>query len=106
MRQERRIECYLCVDQQEEGLAMGSPLTPVLANVGIEYIKEIGLSSTSLKPSMWLRYVDDTFLLWPHQEDVQALMDHVNSIQPCISFTMEKKKKKKKKKTSCPSSMC
>ena len=40
--------------------------------------------------TMWLRYVDDTFILWPHQEDVQILLDHMNSIQPSIQFTMEK----------------
>ena len=34
--------------------------------------------------------MDDTFFLWPHQEDVQALMDPVNSIHPSIQFTMEK----------------
>ena len=76
--------------RQEEGLAMGSPLSPVLANVYMEYFEEMALGSTPLKPSMWLRYVDDTFILWPHQEDVQVLMDHVNSIRPSIQFTMEK----------------
>ena len=39
---------------------------------------------------MKLRYVDDKFILWPHQEDVQILIDHVNSIRPSIQFTMEK----------------
>ena len=57
--------------RQEEGLAMCSPLSPVLANIYIEYFEEMVLGSTSLKPSMWLRYVDGTFILWPHQEDVQ-----------------------------------
>ena len=41
--------------QQEEGLAIGSPLLPVLANIYMEYFKEMALGSTSLKPSMWLR---------------------------------------------------
>ena len=59
---------------------MGSPLTPVLDDIYIEYFEEMALGSTSLKPSMWLRYVDDTFILWPHLEDVQILLDHVNSI--------------------------
>ena len=67
-----------------------SPLSPVLANIYIESFEEMALGSTSLKPSMWLRYVDDTFILWPHQEDVQILLDHVNSIRPSIQFTMEK----------------
>ena len=44
---------------------------------------------------MWLRYVDDTFILWPHQEDVQILMNHVNSIRPSIQFTMEKEQDNK-----------
>ena len=68
--------------RQEEGLATGSPLSPVLANM--EYFEEMALGSTSLKPSMWVRYVDNTFILWPHQEDVQISFDHVYSIRPCI----------------------
>ena len=74
---------------QEEWLAMGSPLSPVLANIYMEYFEEMALGSTSLKPCMWLRYVDDTFILWPHQED------HVNSIWPSIQFTMEKEQDNK-----------
>ena len=69
---------------------MGSPLLPVL-----EYFEEMALGSTSLKPSMWLRYVDDTFILWPHQEDVQISLDHVNSIRPSIQFNVEKEQDNK-----------
>ena len=74
---------------------MGTPLSPVLANIYMEYFEEMALGSTSLKPSMWLRYVDDTFILWPHQEDVQILLDHVNSIRPSIQFTIEKQQDNK-----------
>ena len=81
--------------RQEEGLAIGSPLSPVLANIYMEYFEEMALGSTSLKPSMWLRYVDDTFILWPHQEDVQILLDQVNLIQPSIQFTTEKEQDNK-----------
>ena len=59
---------------------MGSPLSPVLANIYMEYFEEMALGSRSLKPSMRLRYIDDTFILWPHQEDVQTLFDQVNSM--------------------------
>ena len=55
----------------------------------LTYTWNMALGSISLKPSM-CRYVDDTFILWPHQEDVQTLHDHVNSIRPSIQFTMEK----------------
>ena len=66
--------------QEEEGLAMGLPLSPVLAKIFLEYIEEMALRSTSLKLSMWLRCVDDTLILWSHQEVVQTLLDHANSI--------------------------
>ena len=55
----------------------------------------MALGSTSLKPSMWLRYVDDTFILWPHQKDIQILLDHMNSIRPSLQFTMEKEQDNK-----------
>ena len=44
---------------------------------------------------MWLRYVDDTFILWPHQEDIQILLDHVNSIWKSVQFSMEKEEDNK-----------
>ena len=56
--------------QQEKGLDMGFPLSSVLANVYMEYLEEMALRSTTLKPSIWLRYVDDIFFLWAHPEDV------------------------------------
>ena len=76
--------------RQKEGLVMSSPLSPVLANIYMEYFEEMPLGSTSLKLSLWLKRVDDTFILWPHQEDVQILLDHMNSIWSSIQFTMEK----------------
>ena len=60
--------------RQEEGPSMGSPLSPVLANIYIEYFEEMVLGSTSVKQYMWLRYVYDTFIPWAHQEDIQTLL--------------------------------
>ena len=74
---------------------MGLPLSPALANIYMEYFEDMASRSTSLKPSMQLRYIDDTFILWPQQEDVQILLDHVNSIRPSIQFTMEKEQDNK-----------
>lgn len=42
-----------------------------------------------LKPTVSLRYTDDT-ILWPHQEAVKILLDHVNL---GIQFTMEENTK-------------
>ena len=48
----------------------------------MDYFKEMALTFTSQKPSMWLKYADETFLLWSNQEDVQVQIDHVDSIHP------------------------
>ena len=45
---------------RQEGLAIGSPLSPTLQNIYMEYFEEIALGAISLKPSTWLWYVDDT----------------------------------------------
>ena len=78
--------------QQNEGMAMGSPLSPVMANIYMEHFEQEALETAPLKPSLWLRYVDDTFVLWQHQEDATSLLDHLNSIESDIQFTMEKEK--------------
>ena len=75
---------------KKEGLAMGSPLSQVLTNIYLENFKKMALRSTSQKLLMWLWYIDDIFILYPHQEDFQTLLDHANSIQPSIQFTIEK----------------
>jgi hypothetical protein len=39
---------------------------------------------------MWLRYVDDTFVVWPHGlSRLQDFLSHLNSLRPSIQFTME-----------------
>ena len=38
---------------QQGGLAMGLPLSPVLANIYMEYFKEMTLGPTPQKSSMW-----------------------------------------------------
>lgn len=54
----------------------------------MEYIVEkMGLET--LPKLSWLRYVNDTSVLWPHQESVQILLDDVNSTRPSIRLTME-----------------
>ena len=72
---------------QSEGAAMGSPLSPIVANLFMEAIEERTLESAALQPRMRVRYMDDKFVLWPHEED--ELEQHLNSQHPSIQFTME-----------------
>ncbi|XP_046382342.1 uncharacterized protein LOC124153288 [Ischnura elegans] len=76
--------------QQKDGAAMGSPLSPVVANLYMEHFEEDALASSKLRPSCQIRYVDDTFVIWPHgKETLKEFADHLNSIHPSIQFAME-----------------
>ena len=75
-----------------EGATMGSPLSPIVANLFMEAFEEKALESAVLRPRRWVRYVDNTFVLWPHEEDeLETFHRHLNSQHPSIQFTMEKK---------------
>ena len=79
--------------QQNEGVAMGSLLSPVIANFYMEKFEEIILETAPLKPKAWYRYVDDTFIVWNHgQEELDNFLQHLNSKNRNIQFTMEKER--------------
>ena len=61
--------------QQKDGAAMGSPVSPVVANIYMEMFEEMALSTTQQKPRIWKRYVDDTFCVM-EEERVSSLLEH------------------------------
>ena len=76
--------------EMADGVAMGSPLSPAIANFYMEDFEERALSSAPLRPKCFLRYVDDTFIIWPHGLDaLHTFLDHMNDQHPNIKFTME-----------------
>ncbi|MCY6488407.1 reverse transcriptase domain-containing protein, partial [Actinobacillus pleuropneumoniae] len=52
--------------EQTCGVAMGSPLSPVVANLFMEDFESKALNSARLLPKLWKRYVDDTNVIWSH----------------------------------------
>ena len=74
--------------QQQDGAAMGSPVSPVDANIYMEMFEDQALSSAQNRPRTWKRYVDDTFCIM-EKRHVKAFLVHLNSLRPSIQFTME-----------------
>ena len=52
--------------EQVEGVAMSSPVSPIVANLYMEYLEQKALSTAPHLPSFWNRFVDDTFVI--HKE--------------------------------------
>ena len=76
--------------EQVDGAAMGSPLSPIVANLYIETFEKEALASPVTTPRLWLRYVDDTFVIWTHGGDkLEELHHHLNQRHPQMKFTRE-----------------
>ncbi len=76
------------VYQQVEGLPMGSPLSPIVANLYMESFEQHALDTFSHPPRIWRRYVDDTFVVI-NKDQQDAFLVHLNSRHPAIQFTVE-----------------
>ena len=83
--------------EQTDGVAMGSPLGPTLANVFLCHWEEIWLNKCpeKFKPAYYKRYMDDTFLLFPSNDQVKKFFRYVNSRHKNMSFTYEEEKDNK-----------
>ena len=74
--------------QQIEGAAMGSPLSPIVANIFMEKFEEEALATAPHPPSLWKRYVDDTFVI-QEEKCSNEFFQHINSLEDKIKFTAE-----------------
>ena len=46
------------------------------------------LNQYPIKPSIWLRYVDDIFMIWNESEDkLKDFLAYINAVHPAIQFT-------------------
>ena len=72
---------------------MGSLFSPVNANFFMECFEQLMLESGHLKPKVWLRYVDDAFVVWNHDEELQLFLKHTNSKNKNIPNSPWKRKK-------------
>ena len=71
---------------------MGSPLSPILANLCMEFVETEILQNCepSLRPIFWVRYVDDIFIVFKGNPSYfDNFLQYVNGILPSIQFTVE-----------------
>ena len=74
--------------EQQEGAAMGSPLSPIIANLYMENFETKALNTAPNPPSLWKRFVDDTFVVIKkcHQEE---FFQHINAIEKPYSSLLK-----------------
>ena len=78
--------------KQLDGIAMGSPLGPTLANSFLCYHEKGWLDKCpeEFKPVLYRRYVDDIFVLFRKKEHLKLFLNYFNSCHENIKFTSEK----------------
>ena len=77
------------VYQQIFGIAMGSLVSVVVANIIKEHIEDLALSMSPVPTVFWKRYVDDVLTVAP-ADQVDGMLAHINSINQNIQFTSER----------------
>ena len=77
--------------KQTDGVAMGSPLGPTLANIFLCHYEETWISECPLqfKPKYYQKYVDDIFLLFEDSSQVNKFDKYMNSRHKNMKFTKE-----------------
>ena len=68
---------------------MGSPLGLVLANIFMYNFEEKWVLKNSARPSVWFRYVDDTFTLFDNKNKATQFLHYLNNCHANIKFTVE-----------------
>ena len=79
------------VYQFEDGLPMGNPFSPLVADVYMTDI-EAKLRDNQLYDHvlLWRRYVDDVFCVWNGPDTtLQLFLNLLNSFHPPLQFTLE-----------------
>ena len=77
-------ETYIQVD----GVAMGSPLDPVLANMFMVELQKSVIPDLNDKVKLWKRFVVDTYCL-ARSEYIDNVLLALNSFHKNIKFTIE-----------------
>lgn len=77
--------------RQIDGVAMGSPLGPTMANIFLCHNEDIWLTNCpeQFKPKYYQRYVDDIFVLFCNKDHVNKFDKYINSRHQNMNFSKE-----------------
>ena len=75
--------------KQKDGVAMGSPLGPTIANVFLSFYEFECLEQCpkEFKPDFYRKYVDNIFLLFESAEHLSKFRVYLNTCHPNMSFS-------------------
>nr|CAH8859853.1 unnamed protein product [Trichobilharzia regenti] len=79
---------------QKDGVAMGSPLGPLLADCFMASLENNILDPLISKLHLYKRYVGDTFIICDEKCDLDSLLKTFNVAHPSIRFTLERESNK------------
>jgi hypothetical protein len=83
--------------EQTEGLAMGAPISAILAEIFIQYMEHeyIYPILRTREIMAYYRYVDILIIYDKHKTNIEQTLEEFNNIQPTIKFMIEKEQKEK-----------
>lgn len=76
------------------GIAMGSPISPVVANLVLEHLEQSVIKKLPFTLPFYFRYVDD-IITCVHRDHINILLGKFNNFHPRIRFTVELEKEGK-----------
>jgi hypothetical protein len=75
--------------EQIKGVAMGSPLSPIVVYLYMEWFQNKSIESHCFNPKHWKVFIDDTYIVWPHGKEIlHRFKGHLNNEVESIGFTM------------------
>ena len=79
-------ELYL----QTSGTAMGTRFAPNYAIIFMAEVEEEFLTSSTWKPRIWIRFIDEIFMVWQYNlNQLEQFIEELNNFHPTIKFTKE-----------------
>ena len=76
--------------RQKLGTAIGTKFAPAYANLFMADLEKRLLDGAVDKPLVWLRYIDDVFLIWTHgKSKLDSFLEYLNGFHQTTKFTSE-----------------